>query len=88
MVLQVGSLSNSQLNKLNKNINHVEDETSYEINFKSLKKISFGTSIVFEADYLTKYDEHPKLTQIRLVFFNEISIYQPQNIDEVMERRY
>ena len=81
-----GILSNSEINNFNKNIKYVEDETSYEIISKSDVIISFGTSIVFEAILQNKYVLNPKyLNTNKTIFDNEISIYQPQNINEVIE---
>ena len=81
-----GILSNSEINNFNKNIKYVEDETSYEIISKSDVIISFGTSIVFEAILQNKYVLNPKFLHTnKTIFDNEISIYQPQNINEVIE---
>ena len=81
-----GILTNSEINNFNKNIKYVEDETSYEIISKSDVIISFGTSIVFEAILQNKYVLNPKFLHTnKTIFDNEISIYQPQNINEVIE---
>lgn len=81
-----GSLSNFEINNFNDNVRYIKNETSFKIISKSDIVISFGTSITFEAILQNKYVLNPKFLHTnKTIFDNEVSIYQPKNISEVIE---
>jgi hypothetical protein len=68
------------------NIKYIEDQTSFELIYKTDITIAFGTSIIFESILQNKYIINPKyLHTNKTIFDAKESIYQATNINEVLE---